>query len=75
MKNPYRVPQKKWRLWNAEAKRTFNAMYELMLDQPIFLHPKAEKQPARYWKTTAWNAAWSAAEFAHGAKTLKVVEQ
>jgi hypothetical protein len=45
------------------ARKTFNQTYDIMFnDQKLFLHPKAPSQDEDHWKTTAWNAAWTAAD-------------
>ncbi len=61
--NLFHVPQKKWREWTEIARRVFNEVYSGMNgNQELFLHPKAEKAPRTAWKTTSWNAAWTAAD-------------
>ena len=61
--NRNKVPLKQWRKWNAAARKVFNEVYETMSkNQWTFLHPHQEKISKRMWKTTAWNAAWIAAE-------------
>ena len=61
--NRYKVPLKKWRKWNATARRVFNETYSAMSsNQYIFLHPQQGKISNRLWRTTAWNAAWIAAD-------------
>lgn len=62
LKNSHRVPAKQWGRWSAQARRVFNDVYSAMIgDQDMFLHPKASPLPETHWKTTAWNAAWTAA--------------
>lgn len=62
-RNQYRVPKSQWRKWNAKARETFNWLYSTMMNSPaLFTHPKAIKQKAAHWKTTAWNTAWLAAD-------------
>jgi hypothetical protein len=34
----------------------------MMQNQGLFKHPEDEIVNTAYWKTTAWNAAWTAAE-------------
>lgn len=61
--NKYRVPQKQWRKWNANARVAFNDIYSRMAKAPsLFTHPKALKPKSVHWKVTAWNAAWLAAD-------------
>lgn len=63
VKNTHRVPKAQWRKWPARARETFNYVYSLMYDNPrLFTHPKAVKEKAHIWKTTAWNTAWIAAD-------------
>lgn len=61
--NIYRVPDRQWRKWSALGRQVFNEVYSSMVKgQWIFLHPKQEKMSRSHWKTTAWNAAWTAAD-------------
>ena len=61
--NIYHVPARQWRKWTEIARRVFNEVYSSMNGaQWVFLHPKQEKVSRSQWKTTAWNAAWTAAE-------------
>jgi len=42
---------------------TFNETYTIMKgNQDLFLHPETGKPKKDHWKTTAWNAAWIAAD-------------
>lgn len=60
--NRYKVPLKQWRKWGETARRVFNETYSSMVgNQGLFLHPDQEKVSNRLWRTTAWNAAWTAA--------------
>jgi hypothetical protein len=62
-RNVNRVPVKQWAKWSPTARRVFNATHLAMTtDQDLFLHPKATPLPNTQWSTTAWNAAWIAAE-------------
>lgn len=64
-KNAHKVPAKQWRRWNSDGRRVFNELYGAMMDdQTVFQHPKAGEVPAKHWATTAWNAAWVAADAA-----------
>lgn len=66
--NNHKVPLKHWRKWTPQARKVFNETYETMLEnQGLFLHPKQATVPQAQWKTTAWNAAWTAADAAVGA--------
>lgn len=61
--NTYRVSSKSWKQWSPQAKAVFNSVFGYMRDnQENFLHPKAPALPAIQWRTTAWNAAWIAAD-------------
>lgn len=61
--NLHKVPKSPWKKWSAEAQNIFNEVYELMkTNQNLFSHPKAAVQQAEFWDTTAWNAAWTAAD-------------
>lgn len=61
--NKHKVPARKWNNWPDIGQRVFNTTYDsMMIDQRIFLHPKALPHSDEYWKTTAWNAAWTAAD-------------
>lgn len=67
IKNAHGVPQKQWRKWNAAGREAFNRVYAHMSDnQSLYLHPDQKKSEPTHWKTTAWNAAWSAADAASG---------
>jgi hypothetical protein len=60
--NIYHVPLKQWRKWGISARQVFNEVYSSMnLGQRNFLHPKTKSLPRSQWKTTCWNAAWTAA--------------
>lgn len=66
--NSHKVPLKHWRKWTPQARKVFNETYETMLEnQGLFLHPKMATVPQAQWKTTAWNAAWTAADAVVGA--------
>lgn len=61
--NSHKVPMRHWRKWTPQARKVFNETYETMLEnQGLFLHPKQATVPQAQWKTTAWNAAWTAAD-------------
>lgn len=62
-KNKFKVGKKVWRKWSLLARTVFNRVYEFVYDNPeMMLHPKQEKPKPIFWKTTAWNAAWIAAD-------------
>lgn len=61
--NIYRVPMRQWRKWGALGRQVFNEVYSAMAgNQRLFLHQKQEKASRSHWRTTAWNAAWTAAD-------------
>jgi hypothetical protein len=61
--NHYKVPARKWKNWPDICQRVFNLTYAQMLNsQTLFMHPKADQQLQAHWATTAWNAAWTAAD-------------
>jgi hypothetical protein len=65
--NTHRVPVKTWRKWSEASQAVFLKVYGQMRAQPeYFWHPKAPAVGAAHWKTTAWNAAWIAAEAVDG---------
>lgn len=73
MRNVHKVQLKQWRKWSPEARGVFNYVYGVMVaDQRIFLHPKSKGQSKLHWKTTAWNAAWIAADAATAAGELEM---
>lgn len=62
--NIYKVGKKQWKRWNGAERLMFIEVYEHMVNnQDLYSHPKAARQIDEYWKTTAWNAAWIAADF------------
>lgn len=61
--NLYKVSVRQWRKWDAFSRFVFNEVYSSMIGDPwAFSHPKAAEVPDGHWTTTAWNAAWTAAE-------------
>jgi hypothetical protein len=63
--NLYHVPVKQWNKWSPAARQVFNDVHSSMSrNQHFFIHPKQEKASRSHWKTTAWNAAWTAASAA-----------
>jgi hypothetical protein len=66
-RNVNRVPRSQWRKWSKEARAVFNRVYSFMFDnRDLMLHPKQDKPKPAHWKTTAWNAAWIAADAVDG---------
>ena len=63
-KNCNKVARSKWKAWSELSRYTFNDVYDRMTQSPkLFLHPKADqKVNEQHWNTTAWNAAWIAAD-------------
>ena len=67
--NLYHVPMRQWRKWSPAERQVFNDVYSSMTkNKDYFLHPKAELPSNSHWKTTAWNAAWTAAGAAKDAR-------
>lgn len=63
IKDEFKVGKGQWKRWTPQAQRVFNYLYPLMLEnKSLFVHPKADYVQDVLWKTTAWNAAWMAAE-------------
>lgn len=70
--NLYHVPLKVWGEWDARSREAFNLVYSTMRsNQSLFLHPKATPHSRAHWNTTAWNAAWTAANAATGQRTVE----
>lgn len=70
MRNRYNVNQRKWRKWSDVARGVFNLTYSVMKENPLlFRHPNDPVRSKRWAQTTAWNAAWIAAD--HADETLK----
>lgn len=66
--NVNKVPLKQWKRWTPAARKVFNETFETMNEnQGLFQHPKTAAVPQAQWKTTAWNAAWTAADAVVGA--------
>jgi hypothetical protein len=63
-KNKHKVQKEQWERWSPRGHYVFNSVYEQVLDQTVFSHPKTRPVTAKQWKTTAWNAAWVAADAA-----------
>lgn len=75
VRNVNRVPVKKWRQWSPMAKTVFNRVYDYAMgNQWSLLHPQQEKVPMKHWKTTAWNAAWIAADAVDDTIPTEIVE-
>lgn len=64
MENIHGVSKRQWKKWNEQEQYLFHTLYEFALfHQNFFKHPDAEYILPEHWKTTAWNAAWQAADF------------
>lgn len=63
VENVHKVPAKQWGKWCSVAHAVFNEVYVTMKqNKELYLHPKQDAPRDEYWQTTAWNAAWSAAD-------------
>lgn len=72
MVNYYGVSKRQWKKWNEQEQQVFNGLFAMMYDnQHLFIHPKTEFMTTSYWKTTAWNAAWMAADLLRIARRAK----
>jgi|GEM_PF-4746071 len=68
--NKHAVGGEKWNDWHPQAQQTFNYLFEMMTKSvDLFLHPKAPRPSKEGARTTAWNAAWLAADQVHEAVT------
>jgi hypothetical protein len=75
VQNLYKVPLKKWRKWSPLARTVFNRVYDFTFEnQWAMLHPKQPKPSPTHWKTTAWNAAWIAADAVDNTIPDEIVE-
>lgn len=53
--------------WSKNAQRVFKSIYRHMTNnQDLYSHPSVVLRAQVHWDTTAWNAAWIAAEAADG---------
>lgn len=72
VQNLYKVPQRQWKRWNWLAQHVFNQTYGGMTRSiDLFVHPKAPKVDPKHFDTTAWNAAWTAADAVMGRDAVK----
>ncbi len=63
IQNVHKVPARQWKKWSIFSRCIFNYTYSILISNPhLYLHPKAPVLEQKFWKTTAWNAAWTAAE-------------
>lgn len=71
--NSYQVPKSQWKKWDEQARYVFNEVYcSMAYNQKFFLHPKATSASDKHWITTAWNAAWTAADATQGVNAVAV---
>jgi len=71
--NKYKVEV--WTEWNEQQRRLFTELYERMVESPwAFQHPLAVAVEGGHWRTTAWNAAWMAADMLKGVNWLVAEE-
>ena len=76
VKNLSRVPAKAWNAWGETARRTFNRVYDFMMNnQKLMTHPGQPAFKPAHWKTIAWNAAWIAADAVDGSLPVAVVTE
>lgn len=63
IKNVNKVSNSQWKKWSNESRDMFNALFDFMVNnQDLMLHPKTTLVSDEQWRTTAWNAAWIAAD-------------
>ncbi len=63
IENMWKVPRAQWKKWGIAQRHVFNDVMGTMMKNPkLFQHPKAAPVTEPHWKTTAWNAAWMAAD-------------
>ena len=68
--NCYGVRDSVWKKWSRNARLVFNITYAFIIDnQDLMVHPNTKKVLRYQWKTTAWNAAWIAANATDGYET------
>ncbi len=61
--NTHSCSKRQWKKWSDLQRHVFNETYEIMKDnQCLFQHPGNDPVRDEYWKTTCWNAAWTAAD-------------
>lgn len=74
VRNKFGVPKKMWTRWTESGREVFNILFESMLsNQSVYLHPKAAPFCRDFWRTTCWNAAWTAADAASDITRRQVV--
>jgi hypothetical protein len=73
-RNLYRASPRKWRKWSIVARGTFNKTFAMMRENPdLFRHPADPARSKKWASTTAWNAAWIAAD--HVDETLRDIAE
>ena len=61
-RNCYHVQKKVWSEWSKTAQAVFNRSYSFFIkNKETMFHPKAVAPNKVHYRTTAWNAAWIAA--------------
>lgn len=61
--NKHGVAEQVWAAWSEAQRAMFVGLFRYMFDnQSFFAHPKAARLTDEQWRTTAWNAAWIAAD-------------
>ena len=61
--NTHKVPARQWKKWPDICQRVFNETFGTMTaNKNLFFHPGQDEPRDEYFKTTAWNAAWTAAD-------------
>ena len=67
--NIFYVGKRQWKKWNEAEREMFNDLNEIMLNyKSMFEHPQGPDISNVQWSTTAWNAAWTAAELMRQAR-------
>ena len=63
IENVFGVQKRQWKKWDEVERFTFNSLFDQMMSSTyLFIHPEDEMPHPYHWKTTAWNAAWMAAD-------------
>ncbi len=63
VENPNKVAPRQWKRWSDHSKELFNDLFAYIVqNQSLFTHPKTIQMPDEYWRTTAWNTSWMAAD-------------
>lgn len=62
VENKHSVSKRQWKKWNEQEQYLFNSVYDQMMLEPLLFQHPDWATPQEYWTTTAWNAAWIAAD-------------